>query len=114
MIYALVILIAYPVIAGLVFKKIREGRPCNGENPVFGTAFHACEGPYGTSRCLDCVRHRTALTIAWLWPISWLLVLSLKLFNIGANKSLTTSTEYSTQGCISNSVEVVRDLVAMC
>lgn len=96
--------LAYPVIAGMVFRAKGAPQRCDGSGrprefedmpnwdprqaPVY-----RCEGPWSIIShqygCRGCWAHRIAVRDAWLWPIAWVAYVPRRLFNAGANISAT-------------------------
>ena len=78
------VVLAYATIAGIVFRAIGGGRPCDGPHSDRGLA---CVGPWSiiwdSWACPLCHAYHRAMRAAWLWPFFGLLTIPRKLFWLG-------------------------------
>ncbi len=85
--------LAYPVIAGRVFRWMGAPATCRGEGRDYKTPRLGCDGPWdiiwATHSCADCQAYHRAKVGAWLWIFWPIRVLPHKLFNAGADTTAT-------------------------
>lgn len=83
-------LAAYPTIAGLVFRKLGAPGSCGGRGKMLAYPILDCRARWNICWrdghvCAQCQRYLTAAHIAWLWPLTGVLMIPRWFFNAGAN-----------------------------
>ena len=94
---AAVAFVVYQAIAGIVFKAAGGSTLPHGEHCIGRGRYKMldCDGPWSFDfvHCQRCEDWKQAVLAAWLWPVTWIVWLPVRIFRAAANVSATPVPE---------------------